>query len=106
MRALMMAALVVAFFVTSAQAADGSSSKSVCGDWPVIEKMMEHTFHERPVAQQMTASGYMIVAFVNMETLDWTLVATDGEKACVIQSGAADTLPADLADFLGVGPSA
>lgn len=59
----------------------------ICEKADVVLKTLEKDFGERPVWQGKNIQGLNSLLIANTKTESWTIVITNGEHACVLDSG-------------------
>ena len=78
---LIIAALAVAFSVSTAQA------QQQCGPAATLAQHLADNFGERAVFTGTAADGNTVVFFVNDSTGSWTIAIVQGAVACLVASG-------------------
>lgn len=64
---------------------------AVCEDATVVLKELMEKFGEQPIWQGKTEQGLLGLILANPDSKTWSYVVTDGQKACLVDSGDAYT---------------
>lgn len=59
----------------------------ICEKAEIVLKVLAQDFGEKPVWQGKNSQGLFSLLTANTKTESWSIVITDGENACVLDSG-------------------
>lgn len=65
----------------------------ICEKADIVLKTLEKEFGEKPVWQGKNSQELNTLLLANTKTESWTIVITDGENACVLDSGSSYSNP-------------
>jgi len=65
----------------------------ICEKVEIVLKTLERDFGEKPVWQGRNNQELNTLLVVNIKTESWSIVITDGEHACVLDSGSSYSNP-------------